>query len=245
MAAFFESIDSTANRDIQPVVDDVLTIVNNHFIVRDPHDIVAMMAMSATLARVRFTLPSIRSITTPFLLPVEGAVTPGDLPAIVDYTRHPFRWSPDEELAIEATSAIVMGSENFTALIAIRRQFQSAPVGPIFTLRGTGTTTQVANAWTTVAITFQDTPERGRYAIVGLETQGATNQAGRLIIPGQEMRPGCVGQTALLNNSGDLFKNGNLGVWGHFDPYVMPQVQMLSNAADAAQEVYLQFVKVA
>ena len=118
------------------------------------------------------------------------------------------------------------------------------------TVRATAaiTATALGNAWGAGALTFEQVLESGMYAVVGMKAFGATLIAGRLIFPNQGPRPGCIGYATPLTGVGAIenpaFRNGNLGVWGTFSHTAPPQLEVIAAAADTAQEVYLDVVKV-
>lgn len=241
-AAFFLStFANTANTVLPRVLDSYLSPTTNGFLMRENMQVIAACAMSATMLRARLVLPDVRSITTPWLLPVEVGAVPGDNPGVVDWRDNPFAVNYDEELTIEATGGSAC-AEDATAAVWLQTMFTPRPAGPIFTLRGSSTTTAVADTWTTLVTTWQDTPQRGRYGIVGLQVQSATARLARLIIQGQEMRPGALSVSAVANMSDKMFLNGGLGMWGIFTPPTMPQVEVLCGTTDSAHEVRLQFV---
>jgi len=108
-------------------------------------------------------------------------------------------------------------------------------------MRGAGTTTAAAGVWTQCPITWQDTLPAGIYAVVGLEFVGVTALAARVIFEDQVPRPGCVGSGLLATGSNDIFLGGRLGIWGRFNSNRMPNIEILCNAADTAQTVFLYF----
>ncbi len=244
LAAYFESIDNTANVDIAPVQDDVLTISNAHFLPQRDYDLLASFVSAATLARGRFVSPSNRVVTVPFIRPISVALLPPADPNVADYRGNPFRVRALEELALELTSAIAMGSENAYGLFWLSEGREAMPGGDIFTFRFTGTQTAVVNNWTTFTPVFADLLPAGTYAIVGGELTGATAVAFRVIIEGQKLRPGAIATAALGNKPWPGQIKGGLGIWGRFRSTALPQIQILCNAADTAQEGYLDIIKV-
>ena len=118
------------------------------------------------------------------------------------------------------------------------------------TVRATAaiTATALGNAWNAGALTFEQALEAGVYAVVGMKMFSATAIAGRLIFPNQGARPGCIGYATPATGVGaienPMFRNGNLGIWGTFSHTAPPQLEMLAAAADTAEEVYLDVVKV-
>ena len=243
--AWTEAIDSTADSDIQPLTDEVIPITNGHYLLPEDFDLHWIWAGSANLNRAFLRAPSLRTITDPFIRPLDRSATPTDDPAVADYSGNPFRLPRLEELELRATSGIATGTEQFTAVAGLMKQFVPAPRGQVFTLRGTSSDAAVANQWTTLPnVTWHNTLAEGVYAIVGGVHYSANGKAFRLIMPDQQARPGALSITSLGNREHELFRRGNLGEWGRFRTFYMPVVQVLCGAADSTHEIYLDLVKV-
>lgn len=243
--AYFEALGTTADTDIAPVSDDVFLIQNSHFVPQMDVKLIAAAVMSATLSRVKIATPKTRQVVNPFLRPLIEAAIPPDNPGVVDYRSNPFGLKGLEEISILATSAVAMGTENFTALLLVGSGVDASPAGDIFTMRGTSTTTAVVNSWTQISMAWSDTLPQGTYACVGLQHESAGAQASRLIFYGQQFRPGALSVNALSRRSHPMFTKGGLGVYGRFIQTAMPLVEVLSNSADTSHEVYLDLIRVA
>jgi hypothetical protein len=117
-------------------------------------------------------------------------------------------------------------------------------VRPCFTMRGTGTTTVVALTWSNAPITFDENIPRGRYAIVGMRARGVSCIAARLVLPGLANRAGVLGCTAQTDLEHPMQRHGGLGVFGEWEDTDSFNVEFLCGAADTAQTVEIDFVKV-
>ncbi len=240
---FFESITNVADVDIQPLVDDIVQIQNNHFIF--PRDVFLWFAWlgSVTLNRGRLNSPSIRQIAPRFVRPVELALLPPQDPNVEWLGDRPFRVRGQEEFILEVTGANAM-AENFHSVMGLMERFEPAPQGDPYILRGTGTTTAVANVWTTATITWDTALPVGRYAVIGCELFSATGIGFRLIFDDQVWRPGGLSQATLGLRSFKQQLDGALGVWGVFNTISLPRVQVFCNAADTVQTVFMKVVRV-
>lgn len=221
-----------------------MAIQNAHFMPQVDQGILYAYVGAATLNRARFVTPNFRQVTTPWIRPQGTAIVPLDEPNIADYRDNPLRLKALEEFALEAMqttggAAVIVGVAGLS-----KTGIQPAPQGNIFTMRGTGTTTAVAGAWTLATITWQDTLPAGLYACVGLEAVSVTGIAARLVFEEQWDRPGTVCQSLVSGNGHEMFRKGGLGVWGRFNANRMPNIEFLCNAADTAQEVFLDFIRI-
>lgn len=238
------SLADATETDVTPVQDSIWAIQNAHFFPSVDWQLLAFYFGAATPTRARLVTPAFRQITTPFIRPLNTDIVPGNLPSIADYRTNPLRLRALEEIQLLGTQT-TGGAAVVAAVAAVTKTgMQPMVSGDIFTMRGTGTTTAVAGSWTAVPVTWQDTLPNGRYAIVGGVFQGATAVAGRFILENQIERPGGLGVSALDLNTSPIFAKGNMGIWGTFDGNRMPNLEYLCNAADTAQEFYMDIVKI-
>lgn len=241
--AYSKSLDATADVDLTPVQDDIVLISNAHFLPQNDVQLKAAFVCGTTIARAKINTPSLRQITSPHIRPINLGNLPTTLPAVADYRDNPLLLKGLEEISVLATQTAAGPTQVNCGLLVDTGATPIMPMGNDFTMRGTGTTTLVANVWTSVPITWSDTLPAGNFAIVGLQVKGATAILARLVVNGQNERPGCVAQTLLGDNGHVMFRKGGLGVWGYFNSTRMPVVQILANAADTTQEVYLDLIR--
>jgi len=123
-----------------------------------------------------------------------------------------------------------------------------APIVPItptnmFTVRATGTTTQVARQWSAVSYTLTESLQVGVYQIVGIVSTGASQIACRVVSRTSPWRPGVIcGDTD--TSELDAGRYGNYGVFTTFSSTNFPTFEVLSDLADTAQDLILDLVKV-
>lgn len=238
------SLSDVTATDVTPVPDAIMLIQNGHFVPQVDHMLLFASYQAAGATRARLISPTLRQMTTPWIRPTGLAIVQGAEPHIADYRANPLRLRALEELQLEAfqTSG---GAGVVVGLAGIQRSpTMPMPQGDVFTMRGTATTTLVAGTWTLGTVTWQDTLPNGTYACVGLEYFGTTALAARLIFEEQVERPGCIGAGLVTSKQHEMFDKGGLGVLGRFNANRMPNVEFLANAADTAEEVYLDFIRV-
>lgn len=243
--ALEEAVGTTANTDLDAISDDIVNVQNSHFFPAMPLDLIAAFVCGATINRGRIVTPKFRQYTLPIISPANLGAAPIADPPHVNYYANPLRLNPLEEIAVEITSDIAMGTEQSYALLFVADRRTPPPLGDVYTLRGTSTTAAVANTWTTAAVTWADSLPNGTYAIVGMELIGTAGIAGRLILSGQVMRPGCIAQVLATNKGASLFRMGAAGEWGRFRNTDMPRLQVLCSTTTAAWTVNLDVVPVA
>lgn len=243
LAAYTVAIGTTANTDITALTDDILPITNGHFIPPNDYDLIAACVMSPTLTRARLNSGTIRQINPTYIRPITAAAVPGTNPGVMNLRRDPFRVKGQEELALEATSGVAM-TERLTGLIWLERRFEAVPVGDVYIIRASSTTAAVANAWTTIALTFETGLPAGRYAIIDSDCQSTNAIAHRFMLDNQFERPGNMSITAVANRKADILTAQMLGKYGEFSTYSLPRCQVLCNSADNAHDLYISVVKI-
>jgi len=249
IAAMEEDVGTTANTELDAVPDQVLPIANNRYILDVDTFLWAVASLGATIQRARFSAPTFRKVVLPQLVPLIGAVVPPTNPNIADFRTTPILLPRRQELAVEHTSGVAMGTERHYSVWFLGASLSPAPRGPVYTLRATGATTLVQGTWVSVPLTWDDNLPPGEYDIIGGHVQSATGVAWRLLLAnwglsGQhvEMRPGGLCVTALTNRAPDMQYMGGLGHWGTFSNTTLPRLEVLANAGDTAQVLQLQIV---
>lgn len=244
LAAWYANVTNAVETDITPVQDGIMTIQNNHFLPQVNTSILFIYAGSADLSRARIITPKFRQVTTPFIRPINESLLPASLFRVADYHNNPLVANGLEELQIDVYQGGAGAEHVYVAAGLMRGPWQPAPTGDVYTMRGTGTTTVTASAWSLCPMTWQDTLPAGSYAAVGLNFVSTTAIAARLIFEQQIDRPGCIGSAADGNLIPPLFNMGNLGSWGTFTGNRLPNIEVLCNSADTAQEVFLDFIRI-
>ena len=242
--AYMATVATVAETDLTPVNDGIMTIQNGHFLPQQDMYLKYAFAGGLFLNRARIITPSFRVITPPYIRPINLGLLPLTITPVADYIAHPLKLAALEEVEVAGVNSAAT-SGVYTVILGLGVEQQSvAPQGDVFTMRGVGTTTANVNQWTGCAITWSDILPRGLYACVGLVAIGATARAARLIFQGQSWRPGCVANTLVSDYAHQMFRHGKLGMWGQFIGTTLPTIEFLCGAADTAQEVYLDLVRI-
>lgn len=243
LVAYSSSIATGVQTDLTAVPDTVLPISNGHIVPQQPTDILFAAAMATNLQRAFIQSPLLGVITNPFIRGIMAGLVPTSPGQLATYAPGGLTIRMLEELQVQALQNAA-GAQRVTALLGLSYSPNIPAVGDVYTLRGSSTGAAVANAWTTIAMTWANALPQGQYAVVGLQHQSANAQGCRLVLPGQVLRPGCMSQAALSDIAHPYFFKGYLGEWGRFNNYALPNVEVLCNAADAAHEVYMDIIKV-
>jgi hypothetical protein len=235
-------VSNTAEVDLTPVTDAVVPVTAaNHFLPQRDTPIIYLGACSANLQRARISTPTLALVTTPFIRPINQALTFGMPQRVWDLSEQPLVIKGLEEITMLVTQN-GGATQQVVAVAGLMWQSVPAPPGNIWVLRGTSTSAATINVWTQVAMAWQNALPTGQYAVCGMQASSATMIAARLILENQVPRPGVLGLQGLTNDTPFLFRASSpsdLGVWGQFHNYNMPLVEVLCTAADASFEVYM------
>lgn len=236
LAVFDSTLGAVAGyQQVNALADSLLPRSNVGTEYQIPGDwlVAAAFAGAAACVRARLITPSLALRQNPQIVPFKGALLPGDDPPVMDFTNAPIQLKKEEALRAEmesnsATNATVQVWLLDPSTMDLKVQYKD-----MRWVRGTVAVTTVAHVWTLGgALTLDEPMEGGEYTIYGMQTFFATNIASRLVIPGQTMRPGCIGQATAAIRSAELFRGG-LGAWGSFSTFSLPQLEVLDSAAAA------------
>lgn len=237
------NIAAVADTDVPALQDTIVPIQNGHFLFQENRYLQIGRIGSATVVRSKLSAASLRQVSNPYMTPIEGAVLPANNPNCFDYRPNPLRLSPEEETALLSTCTGAGERQYGVFCLSRTPTLDPIPAGQIFSFRFTSVTAAVIATWTPLVSTFQDALPGGNFGVVGLAIQSTNMVAARLVLPNQYDRPGCIGQTSLVNRSHPAFLKGGLGLWGRFTSTYLPVVEVLCNVADASFEGYVEIIR--
>lgn len=237
--------DTTTDTALGTVQDNVISRPNNRY--QMPSDMRVMMAYAggpgATQARI--DVPSMRRLFRPHIDPLSVTVLPADNPPLA-------RWY-DRGVEIPETEEFVVNAGQTSGAAAVSCAFVWAcpksgpggiPPGPILSMRWTSSVTIAAGAWSQGQIVFNDNLPRGKYSVVGLAAYGTNLLAARMIFSAGTLRPGCLAQGAQGEILMSDFRAGNLGEFGRFQAYALPQIECFGAGAGTTQIGYMDLIQV-
>lgn len=247
LAAYSGNFASTTTLGNLPAVTDtILTTRNNDFIVTDDFRLGLAYGLGSTITELRFNWPTLNAYGFHQIYEYDYQGTtiplPPDRPALIDYISQPMVVPKDEQLDVQITNAPAT-TEQDTLLVWLFTPNHSyaIPAGiQRLTIRATyAFTPAAAYAWSGAQVlTFETTFRGGWYYIVGMDVFDAKGVAARLIFPkgtpynGRVLRPGVICRSVISNRSAERFI-GRLGVFGFFNSFEQPYIEVLANAASA------------
>lgn len=253
LCAYFESVDSATVTNIDTVVDTILTrpAADRFQVPIDYRSIAWAAALGVNITRAVIQTPSlaVRRETMEVLPRVRG----DDL-----FTLDRMEvFKPKKDLVLEGTENMTfqaaedgVGATTVYGLVALKApgELPAVPEGDIRRVRCTATTTLTANAWTVGTITPDLDLEPGQYALVGMYGMSATGIAMRAVITGQNYRPGVPMLTTTEGAGADFNAPAYDQVLGYkmgeFAHTNIPQIEWLASAADTAETVFLDVIRI-
>lgn len=252
LGGYLEDIDSAGVfENLTALVDDRLFTQGDDLRVPELNRVlmVAGGADSVVEPRMRFDSPTLDLLVRPEIRPLNVqdavAVEPDSPQAIMKMLMNPWTLGIDEILRVQLNNNPAAVQDQWALL-----WFSDGPVTPIvgqsiFTARFLSATASVANVWTSVNIVPDENLPPGDYQIVGMRPESAGMIAARVVFrTGNQWRPGALGCDVAEDIQDDVFRNGNLGIWGEFPFTQIPAVEILSISADAAQTIFLDLIRI-
>jgi hypothetical protein len=241
--AYESSVASTSYTQLSAITD-IYPQDSSNFVLKSNMTLGAAMAIGSILDHARLNQPSLNLVALPSIEPVVVSTTPGSNPGVCVYYPVGMPIQGNEDLEVDAANS----SSSSTAVYALLWVYDTIiplPQGPVYTLRGTASTTLTANKWTnTGSITWSSNLTQGSYQMVGLRGISATCVAVRAVILNQFNRPGCPGFTAEGQEHNQFFRDRKLGCFGSFQSYSTPTFDFLATSGDTSETVYMDVVKI-
>lgn len=246
--------DSTSaaqtDTDIPLATDSMITSLNNHPLFPVPVKVRWWFGLGLTMTRVRLSAPRLKPIVRPVLQPVNQLATVQSPLPLMDYFRHSIVLNPVEETQMLRTNTTAVAERDHVVL-CVGDDNYNVPQGDMYVARATTAFTGTANAWSTGAITLDDTLSVGRYSIVGMRVNDATGVAARLIFPGApvvgglpQIRPGVVCRANNAQVDPLVFREGLGGELGQFESFALPVLEIMDAGPTANPEVFWDIVNV-
>ena len=212
---------------------------NNNYVIGDLQYIVGASMFGVTAQRMQLRSPTLVQVFNSDVSPVRTSTLGANtFPNWLDLGDSPLKLKNSEQLSVFVIQGNAGAEREYCAVLLADGPLK--PVyGPFFTVRFTGTTTLVADAWTTCVLTAEQNLQVGTYTVVGAHVQTATGVYFRLGTQGYPWRPG--GVVGSANTSPDPL-NQRLGGWGPWFTFKNTQtlaLDVLATAGDTAETVEL------
>jgi hypothetical protein len=245
LAAFRGNVvNGTTNTAIAGVADPQLAkSPTGGFFAPPGGRIYAALAGGVNASRARINTAKCREVGLPYIAPLNTGVTIPSPPNMAVYGDNGVTPNPTDELIVESTHTDVAAQIQYAAMI-LKFGFKQQAAGQEYRLRFTSTITGVIGSWASGAITFDQQVPAGTYQIVGLDVFGTNLLLARLLFIGGGWRPGVPARNAVNSVPHPLALSGVLGPYGEFSNTAIPQLEIYCEAANAAQEGYIDVIRI-
>lgn len=228
---------------VDALLDPHVRVQGKDVIVPSLNKLIGAFVTGANAQGAQFQSPTLRRFVNLDLYPFNQVADTGSPFAFIDRSEQPIELTVDEALnAYYAESAA--GAERCYIAALLGDGDHRIPSGEIFTVRASGTTTLVANAWTNVPLTFTQVLPAGRYACVGAQAYTANGVFFRFYPNAFEWRPGYLTNGFGFAGMGSRQRYGGLGVWFEFNHNTPPTCDFLANGASTSENVWLDLIKI-
>ena len=228
--------DSTANEAAPAIADQTLTRTanGNQYLMPNDLTVFGAIAYNDTITRARLNYPSMRDLGLPEISPLNVTAEPSANIQYCWWGLNGPKVRKTEEFGAD-TSNGASTADTVHVGVWVGDRYDAIPPGRKFTVRGTATQTLIASTWTSATITLDQTLPFGKFAVIGMACICNDAVLARLIFPGQNTwRPGCpTVESASIYDNRQLFRAGNLGLWGTFEQTAPPQLEVLGGTAGA------------
>lgn len=206
---------------------------------------------TAVAAQIRLESPSMRPyLDIPkFQIPAAAAADdeePDSPTPLNNFVGRNLNLVPGEGIQMHVRETVAGDDRQATGLLWLGEGNYVNPYAglPMWCARFTAAVACTAYNWVNGAITFDQDLPAGQYAVMGMHVISASGLGARLVFNNQGARPGVLAYDAIDDISNPIFRNGNLGVYGTFHHTTPPTLDMLCRTTDAAQEGWLDLVKI-
>lgn len=223
--------------DVPAVTDSQFSIRNGHFIFSEDYNLLAAAAFGPGISALQSNTPHVNYINPAQLYPTMLSATVPANPQPVDLRSYPLALPMNEEVAWQVSDANSEQVKLFTWIGTPGWNTQLPKGIQRQTVLLTASVATAAYGWSADTNLTQATQLRGGvYAVVGAQCVAAATLAFRINFPrrplyrGRKTLPGDLA-TQTYGNAPLRFGTPWLGLWGFFDTFELPLLEVFANAA--------------
>lgn len=231
---------------VTPVTSQIYPVVSNGFLVGNWNKIIMASQVGTGATRFQIQSPSLR--VNPFI-----DVSPANRGTVFEspVRYQDWRTRPLVVRSNESVQAFACQNSGGAAITRVGIWFADGiqpqvPLTPYLTVHATGSTTLVAETWTSVSWTLDSSLDPGTYLIVGLRVFSATGIFARMVpnSGGQVARPGTTCVQAYDGMALPFDGRTAIGPYITFTTTQFPQTEILATAGDTAEEAWFDLIQV-
>lgn len=236
---------TTAATALTPVTDSIATVSSPYLYVPALNNLIGGYLIGQGADQAYIQTPTLLNIANYRVAPIDtGAADPGSPLPIRLRPASPVKLTQNEGMQFFSDNANASNQYDTTGIVFLADGALAPVTGDIRTVKCTVTTSATGFSWINEALTFVDNLPAGSYNLVGMRVEGAHVLAARVVFQGSaSVRPGCIGTGSATKLDAEVFRNGNLGVWGSFTAFNPPSLDIMTDGTSETAVVFLDIIK--
>lgn len=230
------------NEDIPAVFDGWASLQNNHYLLPQDMWLSAFYGQGTGLSAAQVNAPTLRRVTLPQISALNPTAAPISLAPVNILPPGQFKISKTDELEIDLSNTDA-GSQRYITLSWVTDGNLNITPGEIWPIKATATITAGNLVWGAGQFTLTTGLPAGRYDIVGMDVIGANLIGARLVFPNGGMKPGVLARQTTAIIPHEIFRRGRMGLFGSFDTYAPPGIELFGSAAPTTQTIWIDVIK--
>ena len=245
--AFYKSLAlqaSPAYTNLTPLPDPIATVNANLLYVGELNNLIGVLMLGTTAGKSKVETPSLLNIAPYQVIDIPQS----DLPvADMDLSlqeKSPFKLVTNEGIQAFSSNTNVATASPTIALVFLSDGALASVTGEIVHARAEVTTSATADSWENAKVAFDTVLPAGNYDVVGARLEGAHAKAFRFVFQGNTIaRPGTFAVLGVNGNDVKGSRNGGWGVWGSFNQFTPPTIDVISDGTSETAVLYLDIIK--
>lgn len=244
MSAFFRlGPSSTALTVLPAVLDGWAEVSNNRFILQEPTELIAALAVGSGMSRAVLDSDNFREVAPLELAPTATSLVGTSLLSMPFFP--PAGKSLPPLSGLSASMSTSSPNEPQLVFAWFGNTPSPLPAKNIWTVRTTRTVTTVQGVWRQARLDLVGNLPIGRYKLVGCFCHATVGGAIRFRFKDQRMLPGTIVSPSTQGFQIQELRRGQLGGWGEFESTNPPYIEVLSQTSGSrSYTIYLDVIKV-
>jgi len=245
--AFYKNLALQASPtyvNLTPLPDPISTVTGNLLYVGALNNLIGALMLGQTAGKSKIETPSLLNIAPFQVVKVPQSDLPTSTMELALQPASPFKLITNEAIQAFATNTNAAATSATMALVFLSDGALAPVTGEIIHARATLTTSATADAWENAGLTFDTVLPAGNYDVVGARLEGAHAKAFRFVFVGStNNRPGTLASLGVDGNDVKGSRDGGWGLWGSFDQFTPPTIDVITDGTSETATVYLDLIK--
>ena len=244
--AFNSTLASTTAgyQNVVPAADPIATVSGNLLYVGGLPNLLGAFMLSTESTVGKIETPSLLNLAPYQISPIVKNALPTATRREMINPASPRPLVTNEAMQVYGDATSGQPDPDVTVGVVMSDGALSPVAGDIFHAYATIVTGSIKDAWNNVALTFQNTLPAGTYDVVGARVEGAHGKLFRLVFQGNSsIRPGSLFAYGTDGEDVKGARDGGWGVWGTFDQFTPPSIDVFTDGTSETAQVFLDLIK--